>query len=99
MTSITGEWENLFKLNADSDTIVKLYGNIKNTKTDLRVIPIPNYEDTSYYVALSYLGETDYVQVFVKGWTFNTYGMVYTIIVEYTKKDIEAENIDESESI
>ena len=99
MPSITGEWENLFKLNADSDTIVNLYGNIKNTKTDLRVIPIPNYEDTSYYVALSYLGEADYVQVFVKGWTFNAYGMVYTIIVEYTKKDIEAENIDESESI
>lgn len=87
MTNTVGEWTNLFQLDENIDTLINLYGNIKNTKSDKRVIPIPNYESENYFAGLSYLGQTNYVQIFLKGWTYKAFGMVYTIIAEYTKND------------
>lgn len=85
----TNEWTNLFQLNDDIDQFVNLRGIMINTKTDGRIFPIPNYESTSYYIALSYLSQTRYVQVMLNGWTYSAFGFIYRIIIDYTKKNTE----------
>lgn len=86
MTDTVDQWINLQKCNLDHpQDIIKIEGTIKNTKNDKRVLSINTYETSSYKVAFSYLGNTDYLQCFVTGWTYTTFGFKYIVIMEYTK--------------
>ena len=86
MTNTTDQWVNLQKCNLDHcQEVIKLEGTIKNTKSDARVLSINAYETTSYKVAFSYLGNTDYLQTYVTGWTYTTFGFTYIVILDYIK--------------
>lgn len=86
MTSTVDQWVNLQKCNLDHcQEVIKLEGTIKNTKSDARVLSINAYETTSYKVAFSYLGNTDYLQTYVTGWTYTTFGFTYIVILDYIK--------------
>lgn len=86
MTNTTDQWVNLQKCNLDHcQEVIKLEGTIKNTKSDTRVLSINAYETTSYKVAFSYLGNTDYLQTYVTGWTYTTFGFTYIVILDYIK--------------
>ncbi len=86
MTNTVDQWVNLQKCNLDHpQDIIKIEGTIKNTKSDKRVLSINAYETSSYKIAFSYLGNTDYLQCYVTGWTYTTFGFKYIVIIEYTK--------------
>ena len=86
MTNTTDQWVNLQKCNLDHcQEVIKLEGTIKNTKSDARVLSINAYETASYKVAFSYLGSTDYLQTYVTGWTYTTFGFTYIVILDYIK--------------
>lgn len=86
MTNTVDQWVNLQKCNLDHcQEVIKLEGTIKNTKSDTRVLSINAYETTSYKVAFSYLGNTDYLQTYVTGWTYTTFGFTYIVILDYIK--------------
>lgn len=86
MTNTVDQWVNLQKCNLDHcQEVIKLEGTIKNTKSDARVLSINAYETTSYKVAFSYLGNTDYLQTYVTGWTYTTFGFTYIVILDYIK--------------
>ena len=86
ITDTTNEWVNLQKCNLNNvDNIINLSGTIKNTSSDRRVLSTDAYESTSYHCTFSYLGQTDYLQCFVNGWTYTTFGFKYIVIIEYTK--------------
>lgn len=86
ITNTTNSWVDLQKCNlVNVDNVVNISGIIKNTKTDGRVLPVSAYENTSYHCTFSYLGQTDYLQCFVNGWTYTTFGFEYIVIIEYTK--------------
>lgn len=86
MTNTTDKWVNLQKCNLDHcQEVIKLEGTIKNTKSDARVLSLNAYETTSYKVAFSYLGNTDYLQTYVTGWTYTTFGFTYIVILDYIK--------------
>lgn len=86
MTDTTDKWINLQKCNLDHcQEVIKLEGTIKNTKSDARVLSINAYETASYKVAFSYLGSTDYLQTYVTGWTYTTFGFTYIVILDYIK--------------
>ena len=86
VSNTTDQWVNLQKCNLDNfQEIVKLEGTIKNTKSDRRVLSINAYETASYKIAFSYLGETDYLQCFVTGWTYSAFGFTYIVTLDYIK--------------
>ena len=86
MTNTTDQWVNLQKCNLDHcQEVIKLEGTIKNTKSDARVLSINAYETASYKVAFSYLGSTDYLQAYVTGWTYTTFGFTYIVTLDYIK--------------
>lgn len=86
MSNTVDKWVNLQKCNLDHcQEVIKLEGTIKNTKSDARVLSINAYETTSYKVAFSYLGNTDYLQTYVTGWTYTTFGFTYIVILDYIK--------------
>ena len=86
ITDTTNSWVDLQKCNlVNVDNVVNISGIIKNTKTDGRVLPVSAYESTSYYCTFSYLGETDYLQCIVNGWTYTTFEFKYIVVIEYTK--------------
>lgn len=86
MTNTVDQWVNLQKCNLDHcQEVIKLEGTIRNTKSDRRVLNINAYETTSYKVAFSYLGNTDYLQTYVTGWTYTTFGFTYIVILDYIK--------------
>lgn len=86
MTNTTNEWVNLEKCNLNNvENIIDISGTIKNTSSDRRVLPTSAYENTSYYCTFSYLGQTDYLQCYVNGWTYTTFGFKYIVVIEYTK--------------
>ena len=86
MTNTTNEWVNLQKCNLNNvDNIINISGTIKNTSSDRRVLPTSAYESTSYYCTFSYLGQTDYLQCYINGWTYTTFGFKYIVVIEYTK--------------
>lgn len=81
----TSKWTNLQKAYLENTTILNIYGVIANTKTDRRVIPVNAYESTNYYVSVSYLGDSDFLQIYTVGWTYTTFGFDYSITIEYIK--------------
>lgn len=86
MPDTVDKWVNLQKCNLDHcQEVIKLEGTIRNTKNDARVLSINAYETTSYKVAFSYLGNTDYLQTYVTGWTYTTFGFTYIVILDYIK--------------
>lgn len=86
MTNTTNEWTNLEKCNLNNvDNVIDISGTIKNTSSDRRVLPASAYESTSYHCTFSYLGQTDYLQCYVNGWTYTTFGFKYIVVIEYTK--------------
>lgn len=79
-------WQNLFYFKpAGLVDVVDISGVIRNTATDLRVIPINSYESSSYYACFSYLPQTNYMQCMGVGWFNNTYKFQYVITIKYTK--------------
>ena len=94
MTNTVDKWVNLQKCNLDHcQEVIKLEGTIKNTKSDARVLSINTYEASNYKVAFSYLGNTDYLQTYVTGWTYTTFGFTYIVILEYTKTTDKGRNV------
>lgn len=86
MPDTTDSWIDLVDLtDLNIDDVIKIDGTIKNTLTDLRVLPSSGYETNVYHCLFSYLGKTKKLQVFYNGWKSATYGFVYRLILEYTK--------------
>lgn len=86
VTNTTDQWINLQKCNLDNfQEVIKLDGTIRNTKSDKRVLNINAYETANYKIAFSYLGQTDYLQCFVTGWTYSSFGFTYIVTLDYIK--------------
>ena len=86
MTNTVDQWVNLQKCNLDHcQEVIKLEGTIRNTKSDKRVLSINAYEASNYKIAFSYLGNTDYLQTYVTGWTYTSFGFTYIVILDYIK--------------
>ncbi|MBQ4123560.1 hypothetical protein IJD44_07585 [bacterium] len=82
---VTG-WQAIADLSdLNIDDIINLTGIIKNTMSDLRVLNVNTYENENYNCSVSYFGLTKALEMKVTGWTYNTHGFVYRIILEYTK--------------
>lgn len=66
---------------------VFIEGTIKNAGGDLRVVPVNSYENASYNICFSYLGQTGYLQFKSVGWNQvnGSWNFVYRIVLEYTK--------------
>lgn len=85
-TQNVATWQNLFYFKPDGLVdVVDISGVIRNTATDLRVIPINSYESSSYYACFSYLPTINYMQCMGVGWFSNAYKFQYVITIKYTK--------------
>lgn len=94
VTNTTDQWVNLQKCNLDNfEEVVRLEGTIRNTKSDRRVLNIHAYETSSYKIAFSYLGQNDYLQCFVTGWTYSAFGFTYIVILDYIKTTDKARSV------
>lgn len=94
VSNTTDQWVNLQKCNLDNfQEVVKLEGTIRNTKSDRRVLSINAYETASYKIAFSYLGQTDYLQCFVTGWTYSAFGFTYIVVLDYIKTTDKARSV------
>lgn len=79
-------WQDLFYFKPDGlADVVDISGVIRNTATDLRVIPINSYESSSYYACFSYLPTSNYMQCMGVGWFSNAFKFQYVITIKYTK--------------
>ena len=86
MTNTTNSWINLQQCNlTNADSILDIKGTITNTSSDKRVLLINSFENSSYHCAFSYLGQTDYLQCNVSGWTYSNFGFKYIVAIYYTK--------------
>ena len=86
MTNTTNSWVNLQQCNlTNADSILDIKGTITNTFSDKRVLSINSFENSSYHCAFSYLGQTDYLQCNVSGWTYSNFGFKYIVAIYYTK--------------
>lgn len=86
MTNTTNSWVNLQQCNlTNADSILDIKGTITNTSSDKRVLLINSFENSSYHCAFSYLGQTDYLQCNVSGWTYSNFGFKYIVAIYYTK--------------
>ena len=86
MTNTTNSWVNLQQCNlTNADSILDIKGTITNTSSDKRVLSINSFENSSYHCAFSYLGQTDYLQCNVSGWTYSNFGFKYIVAIYYTK--------------
>lgn len=94
VTNTTDQWINLQKCNLDNfQEVIKLDGTIRNTKSDKRVLSINAYETASYKIAFSYLGQTDYLQCLVAGWTYSSFGFTYIVTLDYIKTTDKARSV------
>lgn len=85
-TQNVATWQNLFYFKPDGLVdVVDISGVIRNTASDLRVIPINSYESSSYYACFSYLPTINYMQCMGVGWFSNAYKFQYVITIKYTK--------------
>ena len=86
MTNTTNSWVNLQQCNlTNADSILDIKGTITNTSSDKRVLLINSFENSSYHCVFSYLGQTDYLQCNVSGWTYSNFGFKYIVAIYYTK--------------
>ena len=86
MTNTTNSWVNLQQCNlTNADSILDIKGTITNTSSDKRVLSINSFENSSYHCAFSYLGQSDYLQCNVSGWTYSNFGFKYIVAIYYTK--------------
>ena len=86
MTNTTNSWVNLQQCNlTNADSVLDIKGTITNTFSDKRVLLINSFENSSYHCAFSYLGQTDYLQCNVSGWTYSNFGFKYIVAIYYTK--------------
>ena len=82
MTNTTNSWVNLQQCNlTNADSILDIKGTITNTSSDKRVLLINSFENSSYHCAFSYLGQTDYLQCNVSGWTYSNFGFKYIVAI------------------
>lgn len=83
MTSTNNAWTSVATLNSSEvDMVVNLFATLVGD--DGRKIPLPYYENTSYYYSLSYQPPANAIQVYGNG-SYSFGGRPLHITIEYTK--------------